>query len=178
MRKSDKCRGGLVLILLLAITGAQAIAQEPAGRSGAESAEDVVRLLYSMVSWEPGKPPDWEDVKKLFVDNTVIVLRTGRETMQSIDREGFVDLFLQDIEKYNLDERGFNEKIVALNGREFGNIAHFFVVYEVSVPGDQRPPMRGLDSFQLWKQEGGWKILSIANEIPMAGNPIPEDLLE
>lgn len=170
------CRG--ILLLVLMGFGLSIYAQDTAVQEKPQTAEHIVRSLYEMVSWDPGKPPDWEVVKTLFVEDAVVVLRTGRESMQSIDRQGFVDLFLQDIERYNLDERGFQEKIISLKGREFGNIAHFFVVYEVSVPGDQRPPMRGLDTFHLWKRDGSWEIVSILNELPMPGNPIPEDLLQ
>ena len=36
----------------------------------------------------------------------------------------------------------------------------------------------GLDSFQLVRRNGGWKISSIVNEVPSEKNPLPDRLKE
>ena len=59
-----------------------------------------------------------------------------------------------------------------------GEVAHCFVEYEASIPNAPRRPQRGVDSFQLMKTDRGWQIVSIINEIPRDGVPIPEELLE
>ena len=60
----------------------------------------------------------------------------------------------------------------------FGEIAHVLVLYEARIPGSQRPPSRGIDSIQLIKQEGKWKVASIVNEAVMPGSKLPEGLAE
>jgi len=58
----------------------------------------------------------------------------------------------------------------------FGDIATVLVLYEASIPGRNSPPQQGVDSFSLIKKDGGWRIVSIINEIPTPNRPIPEEL--
>ncbi|OQX94319.1 hypothetical protein B6I21_09620 [candidate division KSB1 bacterium 4572_119] len=60
----------------------------------------------------------------------------------------------------------------------FGNIAHFLVVYEASIPNSKFPPQQGLDSFQLMKKGNQWLITSIVNEVSSPWNPLPKNLFE
>lgn len=140
------------------------------------TAEAVVSRLYELVTWGPGETPDWAKVKELFIDRAVIVLRTGRDETRVLDTDSFVQLFIDDIAKYQLDQRGFQERIVRTKPTLFGDIAHFFVVYEASIPGGERPPQQGLDSFQLIRKERRWWIVSVTNEIPRPDLPLPEEL--
>jgi hypothetical protein len=61
---------------------------------------------------------------------------------------------------------------------EFGDMAHVLVLYEASIPGSERPPRQGVDSFQLIKTADRWWIVSITNEIPTIDSPIPAALRE
>jgi hypothetical protein len=143
-----------------------------------KTSKGTVAGLYKMVTFGPGVSPDWEKVKTYFIPEAVIVLRTARDKMSVLSREGFVKLFISDIKKYKMDETGFQEKLVSCKIKEFGNIAFALTVYEAGFPGSSRPPQRGVDSFQLMKKDGRWWIVSIVNEIPMTGNPIPEEFLK
>ncbi len=177
-----KSKGVLICVtaLLSMLLNVNAPAQEkwsPAG-DAFNTPEGTVAELYNAVSWEPGNPPDWNTVKKsFFIPETLIALRTARDKISVMNRDGFVELFIHDIKKYKLDETGFREKLVASRMTVFGDIAHCLTVYEASVPGSQRPPQRGVDSFQLLKKDGRWWIVSIINEVPTPGNPIPKDFL-
>jgi len=77
-----------------------------------------------------------------------------------------------------MDKTGFQEKIVQTKMTVIGDVAHCYVLYEASIPNAPRPPQRGVDSFQLMKKDGGWRIVSIINEIPRPGVPIPVELQE
>ena len=59
-----------------------------------------------------------------------------------------------------------------------GDVVHCFVLYGASTPNNPNPPQRGVDSFQLMKRNGRWWIVSVINEIPRPGVPIPEELQE
>lgn len=48
--------------------------------------------------------------------------------------------------------------------------------FDSHITGSERPPREGIDSFELIRTGGTWKIVSIVNERPTAGNPIPTDL--
>ena len=55
----------------------------------------------------------------------------------------------------------------------FGDIAHLLVLYEAHIPGSDRPPRQGVDSFQLVRREGRWWIVGVTNELPTPDRPLP-----
>lgn len=174
MKKS--CFGVIVISLLIFVTnlGAGEKAAWTPDKDAAQTPAKLVTELYRAVTWAPGSAPDWEKVKTFFfIDEAVIVLRTSMQGMSVLSRQGFVDLFIADVKKYKLDEKGFNETLLSLQVTEFGNIAHALTVYEASIPGSQRKN-KGVDSFQLMKKGERWWIVSVVNEVPFPGNPIPE----
>ena len=140
------------------------------------TAESVVTELYKLVTFETGSTPDWQKVKSLFIDEAIIVLRTSRENTTIFSVEGFIDDFINFIERANVKQTGFVEKIIRMKQMVFGDMAHFLVLYEAHIPGSQRPPQQGVDSFLLIKKDGRWWIEAIANEIPTPDNPIPAEL--
>jgi hypothetical protein len=149
-------------------------AQESAAvESGAEA---VVRELYDMVTFPAGTTPDWDEFRTLFLPGSVVVLRTSREGTSVFTLEEFIQDWLRFIEGSNVEASGFTERILRTHTTEFGDIAHVWVLYEAEIPGRGRPAQAGVDSFQLVRRDGAWKIASILNEIPIPGRPIPEVL--
>ncbi len=140
------------------------------------TAQSVVDELYRLVTFDPGKTPDWDQVRALFINEAVIVLRTGRTETKVFSVEGFIGDFVSFIELRNVEETGFIERIVRSKSLVFGDIAHILVLYEAEIPGSGREPQQGVDSFQLIRQDGRWRIASIVNEIPTAHCPVPAEL--
>jgi hypothetical protein len=105
-----------------------------------------------------------------------VVLRTSREGTSVFTLEEFVQDWLRFIEGSNVEASGFTERILRTHTTEFGDIAHVWVLYEAEIPGRGRPAQAGVDSFQLVRRDGVWKIASILNEIPIPGRPIPQVL--
>ena len=168
-----------VLAALVIPTRPSAAAAEHPGQTAAgpaARAEDVVRALYQGVSFDAGKKVDWDHVKGMFVPPAVIVLRTSRTAMTTFDRDGFVADFVRFIDESKLHDRGFRETILAVRTVETGDVARATVHYSAQVPGDTRPPQQGIDLFLLVKQDGGWRIVSVVNEIVRPGVPVPEEL--
>ena len=137
----------------------------------------VVAELYDLVTFGPGTTPDWDEVRSLFVEEAVVVLRTGREEMSIFSLEGFVNDFVQFIEQAEIVKTGFTERILDMRVFSYGDIAHVLVKFDSHVPGSERAPNEGLDSFELIRRDGRWRIVSIINERTTADNPIPEDLV-
>jgi len=138
--------------------------------------EDVVKLLYNLVTFDAGSTPDWDQVKSLFIDKGVVVLRTSRTDTTVFSVQGFVDDFVNFIERAQVIKTGFKEEIKRMKPMIFGDIATVLVLYEASIPGRKRPPQQGVDSFSLIKKDGRWWIVSIINEIPTPSRPIPQEL--
>ena len=146
------------------------------GNDAEDTPENVVRELYDRVTFGPGTTPDWDAVKQLFLPQATIILRTTRESTSVFDLDGFVADFVSFIERANVEETGFSEKIIKLHSNLFGDMAFIMVLYEASIPGRENPPQQGVDYFLLSKREDGWKIVAVTNDIPALGFPLPENL--
>jgi hypothetical protein len=144
--------------------------------SAFETPEGLVNALYDAVTFEAGHTPDWDWVKSMFIDEGIVVLRTSREETSIFTVEGFVEDFTRFIEGSGVEQTGFVEKILRTKSMVLGDIAHVLVLYEAWIPGGERPPQQGVDSFQLIRKEDRWWIVSITNEIPTPEHPVPAEL--
>ena len=138
--------------------------------------EEVIRELYRLVTIEKGSRGAWDSVRALFIDEAVIVLRTGRSETTVFSLDGFVDDFIRFIDSYNIVQTGFTETILAMKPWVYGDMAHVLVLYEAAIPGTEYPSNKGIDSFLLIRKEGEWKVAAITNEVPTPENPIPVEL--
>lgn len=166
----------LTLLIACAALHVPAVAQNASDTSPYATADGVVRELYDLVTFDAGTRPDWERVKALFLEPAVIVLRTSRDATTVFALDGFVEDFVRFIDTAGVDSTGFVEEIVRTHEVVIGDIAHVLVLYEASIPGWGRPPMKGVDSFQLIKKNDRWWIVSITNEIPSSDRPLPAEL--
>jgi hypothetical protein len=160
------------------VAGDRLAAQDGPPASGPGSAEAVVRELYDLVTFPAGTTPDWDRGRALFLPEGVVVLRTARTATTVFSVEGWVQDFVDFIERANVTATGFAERILRTHAVEFGDIAHVWVLYEAEIPGSGRPPQQGVDSFQLVRRDGKWLIASILNEIPTPDRPVPQVLRE
>ncbi|UCG76901.1 MAG: hypothetical protein JSV95_06365 [Gemmatimonadota bacterium] len=141
-----------------------------------ETPEGVVARLYEMVTFPAGSVPDWDEVRSLFIDEAVVVLRTARDETTLFSLDGFIADFVAFIERAGVERTGFSERVIRMKSTVFGDIAHVLVLYEASIPGSARPPQQGVDSFQLIRRHGRWLIASVVNELPAPGRPVPPEL--
>jgi len=156
----------------LLLASAAAAQDDPA----AATAEGLVRAVYEWVSSEPGTVPDWQRVRSAFLPQATVVLRASRDSTSVLTLDGFVRDFVDFIERANVRETGFRERVLETETLVFGDIAHVLVLYDAHITGSSRPPQQGVDSFQLIRRAGRWWIVSIVNEIPTADRPIPDVL--
>ena len=172
-------RGVIILILVVFLSAFLCLsvqAQTSSEENPLSTAEGVVAELYQLVTFEAGSTPDWEKVRSLFIDEAVIVLRTSWENITIFSVQGFIDDFVNFIERFKVEKTGFVEEIKRTKSMVFGDMAHILVLYEASIPGSERPPQQGVDSFSLIKKDGRWWIAAITNELPTPDNPLPAEL--
>jgi hypothetical protein len=175
-------RIGLVFVIggLLAVVGvprsvsAQQAAAPPADSISAPEA--VIRELYGLVSWEPGSPPNWDDVRALFLDSAVVVLRTSRTATSVFDVDGFVNDFVTFAQRPDVQQSGFGETILRIHTTVVRDMAQVWVRYAAQIPGSPRPPQEGVDFFLVIRQPEGWKITAITNEALIPPEQMPEVL--
>ena len=166
----------LAVILVLLFSVCDVVSHTVTQKKAETGPQDVIMALYDLVSFGPDNPPRWEEVRDLFIDDAIIVLRTSRDSSTLFTLDGFIHDFQKFAGEERIQVNGFSEKIIRLDKTVFGNIAHFLVLYEASIPGTDFKPQQGVDSFQLIKSDSAWKILSITNEIPGPDNPLPDEL--
>ena len=150
--------------------------ESPSAANWFAAAESLVTELYRSVSFEAGQSPDWQKVRAMFIPEAVVVLRTARDKMSVFSVQGFVDDFISFIERTEAQRKGFSERIVHMKPLVYGNIAHVLVLYEAQLGGSERPPQRGVDSFELVRMADRWLIASITNEICTPERPPPPEL--
>lgn len=167
-----------VLTVALVVAGTAFAGQAPEEPEGFATAEGLVAGLYEEVTFAPGTRPDWNRVRSMFLDQAVIVLRTGREETTVFSLESFVQDFVTFSERPDVQEAGFEERVIRSRPMVFGDIAHVLVLYEARIPGSGRPPQLGVDSFQLIRKGGRWWIAGVTNELPTPEQPVPTELLD
>ena len=138
--------------------------------------EKMVRHLYQNVTFPAGKTPDWDYVRTMFLRESVVVMRTGRDQTATLSLDGWILDFVNFINDQNIKKTGFEEEVIKTDTMVFGDIAHVLVLYTSFVPGVSKKPREGVDSFHLIKKEGRWWIVSILNEIPTKNRKKPERL--
>jgi hypothetical protein len=166
----------LVTVPALLCFAAPLAAQESQSAEVVGTPEEVVTELYDLVTFQPSNTPDWKRVRSLFLKEAVIVLRTSRTESTVFSLDGFVNDFVQFIERANVVQTGFTEQIISIKPWTFKDMAHVLVLYEASIPGSGRAPQQGVDSLLLVRMDGAWKIAAITNDIPDADHPIPVEL--
>ncbi len=90
--------------------------------------------------------------------------------------EGFVEDFVRFAARPEVQQNGFEERVVKMKTTVFRDIAQALVLYEARIPGQPRPPQQGIDSFQLVRQDGRWWSAAIVNDIVTAETPVPPEL--
>lgn len=128
--------------------------------------ESLVKHLYDQVTFSAGETPDWDYVRTLFIKESTVVMRMGKNETATLSLDGWILDFVNFINNRNVKKTGFEEKIVKMKSMIFGDIAHVLVLYTSYIPGVSKAPREGVDSFHLIKKNGKWQIVSILNEIP------------
>lgn len=135
--------------------------------------EELVRALYDEVTFGTAETPNWDLAKSMFLEEAIVVLRYSRDSMAVFNVQEWVDDFVSFIDNYNIAETGFQEKILGVESFIYGDIASINVLFESHIPGTTRRD-KGIDIFQLIKENGRWLIVSIVNERPLVGGPVPD----
>ncbi|WP_052216165.1 hypothetical protein [Sphingomonas sp. ERG5] len=127
----------------------------------------VLEVLYDTVSG-PAGPRDWSRQRATFHEDS-------RQMRTWIDDDGKPAIRIMDREGYAADtapffaENDFYEIETARKINIFGNIAHVWSIYEARRAIDAGDlDRRGINSIQLYKDENGWRVISMIwdNERP------------
>ena len=157
----------IVLILLSAC--ASATTPKPAMDNS--DIEAVLRSTYDVISGPAGQR-DWDRMKALLAPGArlIAVRKDGPAVMTPEDYIARAGAYME--------KNGFFERSVANRVERYGDIAHVFSTYESRHnASDEKPFARGINSFQLVRIAGQWKVLTIFWQQEDDAHPIPASYL-
>lgn len=125
----------LAVLVLGAADGRTAVEED-----GFMDPESLVLGLYAAVTFDPGNVPDWDYVRKFFTTEAVIAVRMTRTSMAVLNVDEFLKWFDDDVKKYKMNERGFEESIEKMKLTVFRAMAHCFVVYKARFKTPENSP--------------------------------------
>lgn len=163
-------------VTLLVALAAPAAAQTPEPRSGdVATPEAILEAAYASIARRPGEPFDWDRFRPLFLPGARLVPNTEQTEgeFRVLTPEEFIawaDGF-SDIE--NPEDPGFVEEQIAVRIERYGDIAHAFSTYQSHFWGSDEVLGRGINSFQLVRNDGRWWIAGIVWDEESGAGPIP-----
>lgn len=160
---------------LASVTLAWSFAQ-PDRPSDQEQIRTLIRETYEVISGGIGVERDWQRMRAQCAD--------GARMIPMIESPDGPMPLIWTVDDYitragpGLMRVGFHEKEIHQVTETYGTIAHVFSTYEGR--RDDRPdapPIRGINSFQLVKVKGEWKVMTILWHQESETTPIPAKYL-
>ncbi|QNN64264.1 nuclear transport factor 2 family protein [Sphingomonas rhizophila] len=165
------------LVVLAPVAAPPAMAQPApaaaidAAATDAAAISAAVKDVYAVISGPAGQPRDWARMRSLFAPDA---------RMTAITPKGLSGGTLEDyIAKSGpiLVKVGFTERELAHRIEQYGDIAHVWSSYE-GTSTDGKLKVRGINSFQLARLGGQWKVQSIFWQPEHSGLPLPADMAQ
>ncbi len=135
----------------------------------------IISDLYESISFNENTDPDYDTFHSLFIDNARLI--SVRDTSSS-------RLSPQEYEEIMSQQRE-NGKIIAFKEYElhreteiYGGVMHIFSTYQTQLETPEGSnSARGINSIQLMKENGSWKVVSLIWYEENEAHPLPEKYL-
>ena len=173
-----------VLVVLIALLSIPLPAQVDGSRpakdlEAVEQIDRTLKKLYAAFSFAPGESFNRERLDPFFMPNAGFVQPAASNATRQIDN---IDKFYSDfeifVESARVQELGIEETILHSRTDFYGDIAHSYVIFQPSFGDEVNPPnSRGMDSFQLIKSAGTWRVASMTTKFESDEQSIPERFL-
>jgi hypothetical protein len=119
----------------------------------------LMRDFYAVISFEEGGEPDWARMACLFSPHARIT-RVTPEAIDYLDLAGFQNMAAELMEVGAFTS--FYEHELARRTDRFGQVMHVASAYETKIsPTADDYVERGINSLQLVRDSGKWRILSL-----------------
>lgn len=131
----------------------------------------VVAGLWQASSHAPGVAADADRLQQLFREDAIVaggVYRDGQPRFQSVKAADFI------AGQRRARPHGFYECEVVREVKEYDRFATVYSIVETRRdPGAAKADYTGVNSIQLYREEGGWKIVSLYYHVEKPGTPVP-----
>ncbi|MCA8948510.1 MAG: cupin domain-containing protein [Planctomycetes bacterium] len=150
-------------------------APQPAAADVA-SIDAIVDALYAVISGPSGQKRDWDRMRSLFHPDARLI-----PVLETPGGKRGVPMSVEDYIARSgpfLERNGFFEVELARKVDEFGDFAHVWSTYEGKRDeSDRKPFLRGINSIQLVREGGNWRLLEVLWEQEATAGPIPAKYL-
>lgn len=157
------------MIASLLLAGAAAAARpSPVDLAGIDAA---IRGVYDVISGPPGQKRDFDRMRSLFAPGATLKV-TGPKGLRGGTLEDYISRNSEALEK-----EGFTERELGRRLEVWGGLATAWSAYDGRTTSGSFHE-RGINSFQLVKLDGRWRVASILWQEATPDNPLPADLLQ
>lgn len=146
----------------------------PANPSDVSSVNAIIAAVYDVISGPAGQKRNWDRMRTLFVPDARMIATQKRANGEVMRRSMSVEEYINNSGP-TLETNGFFEKEIGRKTEGYGNIVQLFSTYESRrIATDEKPFMRGINSFQLWNEGKRWWVVNIFWQSEGKDDPIPE----
>ncbi|MDP9122961.1 MAG: hypothetical protein M3O15_16580, partial [Acidobacteriota bacterium] len=137
----------------------------------------LVKAYYESLSGPAGKRRDWNRFLSLFFPGALLLPAEGKGHSGVMPRAFTPESYLLNTEPSMLKD-GYIEREIAQRTAGFGKIMHVLSSYRVlHADSDQKPFVRGLNSFQLFWDGRRWWIFDVVWQSETPQLTIPNEYL-
>lgn len=169
----------ITLSLALVFTLTTAAQTKEANPVDVSSLNAIINSLYQVISGDAGVKRDWDRFRTLFHPSARMI-PTGKHPQSGI--YGATSLTPDDYKNRAaafLEKEGFHEREIGRRTEIYGNIAHVFSTYEGKKKlTDEKPFIRGINSFQLLNDGKRWWVITIFWQQETPDNPLSKKFLK
>lgn len=140
------------------------------------SVDGVMRAFYEVVNVRPDEPRQWARDPTLYSPWIHFVAIGKSPSGRHPEVEIWTHAQLVDATE-PLIARGFRERELRRTTRRYGNVVHVDSTYETIIGAGTTPPMRGMNSLELYFDGTRWWIASVMWQAEDAAHPLPAELL-
>ena len=168
----------IVVIVVSVAARAHVTDSIPADPKDVSSIDGIIAAVYDVISGPAGQKRNWDRMRTLFVQDARMMPTGRRQNGEYVRRALTVEDYIKSSGPF-LEKEGFYETEIGRKTEQFGNIVHVFSTYETrKLATDEKPFMRGINSFQLWYDGKRWWVLNILWQNESPDVPIPGKYLQ
>ncbi len=147
---------------------------KPANPADVASVDAIMKAVYDVISGDPGQKRDWDRFRTLFYKEARLIPTSKNPETKIFGANPLTpEDYIKRVEPIFAKD-GFYEKEIARKTDNYGNIVHAFSTYEARrKKDDEKPFLRGINSFQLLFDGTRWWVISIFWQAETPDNPIP-----